>query len=158
MAVGKTRLRHTTVTLLAVAVLLGGSVTTGHAHGGGHGGGHAGHGHGGGDGHHGTGRHGHGHGGGPWRGPLLAGTAGGFIGGWPVWYPLGDESPYIVPPPAYSPPMTEDFSPSPYMRQDLPLEYWYYCRSPQGYYPFVGECPDGWIQVLPQPGPPWPPP
>jgi hypothetical protein len=25
--------------------------------------------------------------------------------------------------------------------------YWYYCRDPEGYYPDVEECPDGWEQV-----------
>jgi len=35
--------------------------------------------------------------------------------------------------------------------------YWYYCPSPQGYYPYVKECQAGWMTVLPQaptqPGP-----
>jgi len=147
------------VALVAVCVLFVGGVSVGHARGGGgHGGGHGGHhGHGGGEGHHGSGRHGHGHPGGPWRAPIFAGGAG-FIGGWPVWFPLEDEPPYGTPFPMYQAPLSEDSSALPYIQRDLPLEYWYYCRSPQGYYPFVGECPDGWIQVLPQPGPPWPPP
>jgi len=88
---------------------------------------------------------------------MFAGGAG-FIGGGPFWYPLDYESPYAIPfPNGYPPSPSEESSPSPNMQRDLPLEFWYYCRSPQGYYPFVGECPDGWIQVLPQPGPPWPP-
>lgn len=29
--------------------------------------------------------------------------------------------------------------------------YWYYCRDPDGYYPYVKSCPDGWLQVAPQP-------
>src|SRR5665811_1104167 len=29
--------------------------------------------------------------------------------------------------------------------------YWYYCQDPEGYYPDVDECPDGWQQVAPQP-------
>ena len=29
--------------------------------------------------------------------------------------------------------------------------YWYYCRKPEGYYPHVKKCPDGWLQVVPQP-------
>ena len=28
--------------------------------------------------------------------------------------------------------------------------YWYYCPNPQGYYPYVTECPSGWMTVLPQ--------
>jgi len=27
--------------------------------------------------------------------------------------------------------------------------YWYYCRNPQGYYPYVTSCPGGWVQVIP---------
>jgi hypothetical protein len=29
--------------------------------------------------------------------------------------------------------------------------YWYYCNNPQGYYPSVQSCPQGWQKVLPQP-------
>ena len=27
--------------------------------------------------------------------------------------------------------------------------YWYYCPNPQGYYPYVQQCPTGWMQVVP---------
>jgi hypothetical protein len=30
--------------------------------------------------------------------------------------------------------------------------YWHYCRNPEGYYPYVKNCPNGWLQVAPQPG------
>ena len=29
--------------------------------------------------------------------------------------------------------------------------YWHYCRKPEGYYPYVKNCPGGWLQVVPQP-------
>ncbi len=29
--------------------------------------------------------------------------------------------------------------------------YWHYCRNPEGYYPYVKKCPDGWLPVAPQP-------
>jgi hypothetical protein len=29
--------------------------------------------------------------------------------------------------------------------------YWYYCQSPRGYYPYVPQCPSGWLQVVPRP-------
>jgi hypothetical protein len=29
--------------------------------------------------------------------------------------------------------------------------YWHYCRKPDGYYPYVKSCPDGWLQVAPEP-------
>ena len=30
-------------------------------------------------------------------------------------------------------------------------QYWYYCDNPQGYYPYVQQCPGGWRQVAPTP-------
>jgi hypothetical protein len=139
---------------VTVAAFLLAGPTAPHAHGGGHGGGHAGHGgHSGSGGHGGAWRHHHGHGNGAWRAPVFGGIAGAFLGGWPVWYPLDLEPPYAGPFPLYAPPGIEDFAPSPYIQQP-PRGYWYYCWSSQGYYPFVGECPDGWIPVPPEPGPP----
>jgi len=29
--------------------------------------------------------------------------------------------------------------------------YWHYCRNPEGYYPYVKKCPDGWLPVAPRP-------
>ena len=29
--------------------------------------------------------------------------------------------------------------------------YWHYCSNPEGYYPYVKKCPDGWLPVAPQP-------
>lgn len=29
--------------------------------------------------------------------------------------------------------------------------YWHYCRNPEGYYPYIKKCPEGWLQVAPQP-------
>ena len=31
------------------------------------------------------------------------------------------------------------------------INYWHYCRNPEGYYPYVKKCPEGWLQVAPQP-------
>ena len=28
--------------------------------------------------------------------------------------------------------------------------YWHYCRNPEGYYPQVKKCPDGWLPVAPR--------
>jgi hypothetical protein len=38
--------------------------------------------------------------------------------------------------------------------QQNPSGYWYYCNSPQGYYPYIQQCPNGWQQVEPTPPPP----
>lgn len=32
-----------------------------------------------------------------------------------------------------------------------PGYYWYHCNNPDGYYPYVKECPSGWQKVSPQP-------
>ena len=29
--------------------------------------------------------------------------------------------------------------------------YWYYCESAQTYYPYVQQCPEGWLEVVPSP-------
>jgi len=32
--------------------------------------------------------------------------------------------------------------------------FWYHCDNPNGYYPYIKECPGGWQQVSPTPPPP----
>jgi hypothetical protein len=67
----------------------------------------------------------------------------------PFWYPY----PY----PVYPPPVVAESSPPVYLQQDQPQQqYWYYCQGTQAYYPYVKECPGGWLQVAPQPSPPSP--
>jgi hypothetical protein len=45
-------------------------------------------------------------------------------------------------------------SPPTYVHQDPAASgHWYYCQSPQGYYPYVQQCPGGWLQVAPTPPP-----
>ena len=34
--------------------------------------------------------------------------------------------------------------------------YWYYCRDPEGFYPYVRNCADGWMKVVPDVTPPNP--
>jgi hypothetical protein len=106
--------------------------------GGGRGGGHAGGFHGGFHGHH---FHGHGFrssvviGGGVWLGPYWD----------PFWYP--GYYPYYPYDPV--PVATE---PQTYIEQSGPA-YWYYCEAAKAYYPYVRECPGGWLTVLPQAAP-----
>jgi len=83
-----------------------------------------------------------------------------FVGvgvGVPFWYPY----PYVYPYPVYTPPVVVETSPPVYVQRESPPEsqsqyYWYYCQSSQAYYPYVTECPGGWLQVVPQPTPPAP--
>lgn len=63
-------------------------------------------------------------------------------------YPYYPPPPVVVMPPPAPPPV--------YIEQnEAPVQggqpYWHYCKSAQGYYPYVKECPDGWQKVLPQP-------
>ena len=69
------------------------------------------------------------------------------------WYPYGYSYPYPYQYPAYSPPVVLDSGPQTYIEQAPPQaqQYWYYCQNPQGYYPYVGECPGGWQPVPAQP-------
>jgi hypothetical protein len=92
----------------------------------------------------------HWHGGGGWHGhdeddEFHGGF--GFVIGDPFW-PWG-------PPDFYYPPTVVEVpvQPPTYIEQDTPpgAGYWYYCRAPRGYYPYVRSCPGGWQQVAPQP-------
>ncbi len=51
---------------------------------------------------------------------------------------------YVQPPPAYVDRPAADAS-----------DYWYYCESPAGYYPYVKSCPGGWMRVVPVRVPPY---
>lgn len=85
------------------------------------------------------------------------GGAGVYVGmPWPGYYyayPPYYYQPYYTstvivtpsPPPVYieKAPATETELPAP--------SYWYYCSNPQGYYPYIKECPAGWQKVAPRP-------
>ena len=76
--------------------------------------------------------------------------------GFPFWYPgpYAYGYPYGYPAygyPAYAGPAVVESPPPVYMQQESAQQYWYYCQNPQGYYPYVRECPNGWMQVVPQP-------
>jgi hypothetical protein len=134
-----------------LATLLLGSAGPGYAWQGGHGGGgHRGGWHGG----HGWGgpRVGIGIGIGPFWGPYWGSY--GYPYGYPYAYPYG--YPYAYPygyPPVVAVPSTQvDVQPSPpAAAQPPPAASWYYCDNPQGYYPYVQQCPGGWRAVAPTP-------
>lgn len=89
-----------------------------------------------------------------WWGPGVAvgvGLAAPFWG-YPYGYPYSYAYPYSYGYPAYSPPVVVESSPQTYIQRDSQAQqYWYYCQNPQGYYPYVSECPGGWQPVSPQP-------
>lgn len=73
----------------------------------------------------------------------------------PAW------GPWFYPPPYYYQPQVIVVPQSPppvYIEQNQAApepapaqQYWYYCNSAKGYYPYVKECPGGWQKVLPEP-------
>jgi hypothetical protein len=98
---------------------------------------------------------------------LLASTAGnpawahghahvGIYFGGPIFWPYYPR-PYYEP---YYGPTTIITEPAPVYIEQAPAStsapasssnYWYYCNNPDGYYPYVKECPGGWQKVAPQP-------
>lgn len=163
------KLMYLIIALLAMIVHDAAWARSGHGGGGGHrhgdgGGGHGhaggGHGHGGGGVRHfGGGHHHHGHN----RFNLGINVGGyynpGFYGQGPYGYgPFGYRDPFFYPR-AYGYPSTVvvPMAPPVYIQQEQvrptqpQTNYWHYCRNPEGYYPYVKQCPDGWLQVAPQP-------
>jgi len=73
--------------------------------------------------------------------------------GYRPYYGYGHPYPYYYPPPTVvtSPPVYIEQSPQVSAPASPSASYWYYCANPEGYYPYVKECPKGWQQVAPQP-------
>lgn len=59
----------------------------------------------------------------------------------PFWYPAYAAPPVIV---REEPPVYIQQQPAPQASS-----YWYYCESAKAYYPYVRECPAGWLKVVP---------
>ena len=87
---------------------------------------------------------------------------GGFYGGSMIGFYSGFHypPPYYPPYYAYPPPVITltPSAPPIYIERDdiasapeLPANFWYYCQDPDGYYPYVKQCPGGWVQVPPRP-------
>jgi len=95
----------------------------------------------------------------PWWGP-------GWYGfrpwpAYPYYYPYAVYS-------AYPAPVIVQRDPQVYVQQALPAQavptapepaqpqpadYWYYCEDTRGYYPYVQQCPRGWMTVVPPASP-----
>jgi hypothetical protein len=69
-----------------------------------------------------------------------------FRRGW-----IGGGGWYLYPRPLYAYP--DFYEPPVVVVPSAPLEsgYWYYCRDPEGYYPDVTECREGWDRVPAEP-------
>jgi hypothetical protein len=87
-----------------------------------------------------------------WRnGHWYHGVHGGRFGWWWVlptfnlWYLYSAPiNPYPNP---YIPPPVVQQAPAPVPNGAPPPQYWYFCESAKGYYPYVATCPEGWKQV-----------
>jgi hypothetical protein len=95
---------------------------------------------------------------GRWRGGhWLRGEHLGRLGWWwvvdGVWYAYPAVV-YPYPDP-YVPPTVVVQSPPPPAPASAPAQpqYWYYCESQRAYYPYVAQCPEGWMKVVPQTAP-----
>lgn len=82
----------------------------------------------------------------PWWGPYPYSYPYSYPYAYPYAYPYGYREPSIV---------IERDSTEYFQRDDESEDeyYWYYCKNPKGYYPYVKRCPDGWEKVLPTPPP-----
>jgi hypothetical protein len=74
---------------------------------------------------------------------------------YPWYYP-----PYYYYPPYPYAPVAAPAAPTTYIEQggaqSAPSQrssYWYYCEASKTYYPYVKECPAGWMRVVPQAAP-----
>lgn len=81
-----------------------------------------------------------------WGGPILGAEVLG-LGLIEMSYPYA----YPYPAPVIQQPAPEMYvQPSP---QPVQTGYWYYCSDSRTYYPYVRECPGGWMKVVPTPPP-----
>lgn len=77
----------------------------------------------------------------------------------PYYYPSYHYAPYHYAPYYYPPAVvTVPATPPVYIERDEDAgpaprasASWYYCTDPQGYYPYVEQCPGGWQAVAPHP-------
>ncbi len=110
----------------------------------------------------------HRHGGGHWRGSvgIYVGPGFGpyypgfysdpFYYDYPAPYYYGYSAPVIVTP-AQQPQVYIEQTPqsqieAPQSSAEPQQEYfWYHCKKPEGYYPYIKDCPAGWQKVTPEP-------
>lgn len=98
---------------------------------------------------------------GPRHGSHFSGSV--WIGpGWgyydPFYYPYYYNYPaypyYYSPPTVVVPQEPQEYISPDTQQEEEGGQYWYYCRKPQGYYPYVERCPGGWLKVVPDTTPP----
>ena len=70
--------------------------------------------------------------------------------GWGWWsWPYSYYPAYPVPPIIIErAPIIIERQPPVYLERQL-QQYWYWCPNPQGYHPYIEQCPSGWMKVVP---------
>ncbi len=72
----------------------------------------------------------------------------------PGWGPWWGPYPYYYPYPYATAPVVIQSEPELIVEpQPQEQQYRYYCKDPGGYYPYVKQCPKGWMKVVPAPAP-----
>ena len=85
--------------------------------------------------------------------PLMASAGRVVVGvgvgvGWPYYgYGPGYYSPYYYGPSYYYYPPPVVYAPPAVTVEQAPAAYWYYCPPARAYFPYVRECPVGWLAV-----------
>jgi hypothetical protein len=90
---------------------------------------------------------------GGWIAPALVGGVVAYDLAYPYRYPYSYPYPvYEQPYPVYTQPYPVYVQPAPVPAQPQPpAQFWYYCNSAKGYYPYVPSCPEEWKSVPAQP-------
>ncbi|HAM52592.1 MAG TPA: hypothetical protein DCP92_18540 [Nitrospiraceae bacterium] len=91
--------------------------------------------------------------------PAFAGRVVVWVGpGWGPWwgpayypYSYGPYYPYYSPPPYAAQQQSQVYVQQ--TQQPEEQSYWYFCTNPQGYYPYIKQCPKGWLKVVPPSAP-----
>lgn len=70
----------------------------------------------------------------------------------PIYYPVAQPAPitYIE---RSDEPQIDTQEASNDSPQNAQASWWYYCVDAKAYYPYVNQCPGGWLRVAPQPAP-----
>lgn len=86
-------------------------------------------------------------------GPRVVITTPGVVGPWPYGWSGAYPVPYAVP---YGVPYAMPYATPPVVVSAAPAaaapetSFWYYCSQPAGYYPYVKDCSQPWMKVVPQ--------
>ena|ERR1700690_4640975 len=82
------------------------------------------------------------------RGGIWIGPVWGPWWGYPAYpYPYYESAPVVI---QQQPQVYEEPAP----QQQQQQYYWYFCRESNTYYPYVKQCPGGWLKVIPTPASP----